>query len=202
MSPVTSGASFLFVLAALHLLRQLLNDEDQKVYAVQKISFWSLAWTLKAKIHLACRDARHSVLISWAGQHLNCMNKGELILCHLVDDVPFPLKRGVDALFALVKLLHGRDELSPIDAPDDGGEAVDQADHVLRPRHLHRTHRLPLLRLEVVELGRGKNLQNYLRVNNWKCHLISSSLASCDEDTPAPLKLNIEASMVSSTLQH
>ena len=78
---------------------------------------------------------------------------------YLIVDVPFPLERGVDALFALVELLHGGDELATVDAPDDRGDAVDQADHVLRPRHLHRPHRLPLLRLKVVELGRGKNLQ-------------------------------------------
>ena len=42
MSPVTSGASFLFLLAALHL-RQLLHNEDQQVYAIQEIFFWSVA---------------------------------------------------------------------------------------------------------------------------------------------------------------
>ena len=44
-----------------------------------------------------------------------------------------------------------------------------------------------------------------LSFTNWqmkKPHLVFCSLASCDKDTPAPLKLNIKASVVSTALQH
>ena len=88
------------------------------------------------KKNLASRDACHGVLIPWACQHLEHKKKLRWPTCYLVDDVPLPLERGVDALFALVKLFHGGDELATVDATDDRGEAVDQADHMLCPCNL------------------------------------------------------------------
>ena len=118
----------------------------------------------------------HGVFISGQGQGA-------------VDNPPVSLQWNVPTVAALVELLYGGDELITVDPANDGGQAGHQTHGVLRPGELQAAHQLPLLCLQVVELGAGQDL-------------VLLAEAARHEDPGAGLQLYEETGVVSPGRQH